>query len=71
MRDEFTAEDFSGNAGSLTWSGDWFEVDSAGIGANQGKLLITAGELRLQGTPSTSVDPETGATIHDPSLTRE
>ncbi len=71
LRDEFTAEDFSGNAGSLTWSGDWFEVDSAGIGANQGKLLITAGELRLQGTPSTSVDPETGATIHDPSLTRE
>ncbi len=71
LRDEFTAEVLSGNDGSLTWSGDWSEVDSAGIGAKKGKLLITAGELRLQGTPSTSVDPETGATIHDPSLTRE
>ncbi|MDX2505986.1 MAG: LamG domain-containing protein, partial [Gammaproteobacteria bacterium] len=71
FRDQFDVIAFNNSDGSLDWSGDWAEIDSTASGAFSGKLLITAGELRINGPSSAFVNPATGVTLYDPSLTRE
>ena len=71
FRDQFDVIAFNNSDGSLDWSGDWVEIDSTASGAFSGKLLITTGELRINGPSSAFVNPATGVTLYDPSLTRE
>jgi len=57
VSDNFSTGDFTGNTGSVNWSGGWIESDSSGAGAGAGKVQIVAGELRLNGLPVSGDDP--------------
>ena len=50
-RDEFAGVSFANSDGTLSWSGDWADLDSSGSGPTAGKVLVTGNELRLNGTP--------------------
>ncbi len=47
--DEFTTATFTNNDGSNNWTGSWIESDSSGAGATVGMVIITGGELNIQG----------------------
>lgn len=58
VRDDFSARVWSNDDGSVNWTGDWIEVDGAGIGPTNGNVWIsTGGELRLEDRPNTGGQP--------------
>ncbi len=57
LRDEFTANTFSGNNGSHPWIGDWEEDDAAAAGPQSGSVAVLNGELRLTDSPDTGTEP--------------
>ena len=38
LRDEFNTDSFSNNDGTVSWNGDWIEVDDAGAGAGASRM---------------------------------
>ena len=59
VRDNFTDQLYSNNDGTVSWSGDWVEVDGQGGGPTGGNVWITGGgnELRLEDQPNTGGTP--------------
>ena len=55
-RDSFTSSSFANDDGSLSWSSDWVESDTAATGPGSGYVSISSGHLRLQNSnPSESL----------------
>ncbi len=47
VRDEFSAQSYGNNDGTVNWVGNWIENDPQGGGAASGKAQVTGGELRM------------------------
>ena len=47
FRDEFNTQSFSGSDGTLSWTGDWFEVGESD-GATSGDVMVTDDESNYQ-----------------------
>ncbi len=56
-RDNFGTAAFNNNDGSLSWTGNWIEVDGNGAGAGAGNVWIQGGWLRFDDRPNTSPNP--------------
>ena len=57
FRDEFNTDAFNNNNGTLTWGGDWIEVDGDGAGPTAGNAQISGGRMNLDDRPNTGGDP--------------
>ena len=56
IADDLASNDFTGNSGTVNWSGDWIEVDGT-VGAGGGNVQVTGGELVLSGPPTSADGP--------------
>ena len=60
FKDTFTNASFSNNEGTLSWTGSWIEVDSAGTGVSTGNVRVgtpVSGYLILNDYPDTGTQP--------------
>ncbi|HKI01254.1 MAG TPA: SdrD B-like domain-containing protein [Thermoanaerobaculia bacterium] len=60
FKDTFTSASFSNNEGTLSWTGSWVEVDSAGTGVSTGNVRVgtpVSGYLILNDYPDTGTQP--------------
>jgi len=60
FKDTFTNASFSNNEGTLSWTGSWVEVDSAGAGVSTGNVRVgtpVSGYLILNDYPDTGTQP--------------
>ncbi|MDH3748273.1 MAG: DUF11 domain-containing protein [Gammaproteobacteria bacterium] len=57
VRDDFSTVAWNNQDGTVTWTGDWLEVDGNGLGPGVGNVLISGGELALDDRPNTNGQP--------------
>ena len=60
FKDHFNSKSFSNNDGSLSWTGPWIELDTAGAGPNSGNVTVgnpVSGYLILRDSPDTGTEP--------------
>lgn len=54
--DQFTLVSYSNDDGTVSWAGDWIELDLNGAGPGTGNVLVSTAQLSLDDFPNTDVD---------------